>query len=179
MTPPSPLEETQAQLRDLTREIVELRKQNDLLKEQNRRIPELEEKCRVLAQGLDQEISKRSNMRFEESRSLVLEDIQHDGSIESLLNEISLLKSSLNTKDITEQDLRRELVTLKSCTNSQEFKCKQIIASCVGIPLENVEALLDPLLRAIQSDDPMDVLDMNQVSGFMSKIKDHEKSLYK
>jgi regulatory protein SWI6 len=174
------LEETQSQLRDLTRELVDIRKQNDLLREQNRKIPELEQKIRVLSEGLEEEISRRAPLPVSE-RGLpaVSHEIHHDGSIESLLNEITVLKANLVSKEALEQELRRELVSVKSCTDSQEFKCKQIIAACVGVPIENVEALLDPLFRAIESDDPVDVMDMNQMATFMSRVKEHDKDLIK
>jgi hypothetical protein len=35
--------------------------------------------------------------------------------------------------------LKKEIVSLKSATNSQEFKCKQIISACVGVPIECVD----------------------------------------
>lgn len=176
------MEETKSQLRDLTRELVDLRKQNDLLREQNRKIPELEEKIRVLSEGLEEEISRRAAAPLtvsERGLSAITDEIHHDGSIESLLNEITVLKANLVSKEALEQELRRELVSVKSCTDSQEFKCKQIIAACVGVPIENVEALLDPLFRAIESDDPVDVMDMNQMATFMSRIKEHDKDLIK
>ena len=179
---PSPLEETQSQLRDLTKELVDLRKQNEFLRDQNRRIPELEEKIRVLSEGLEEEISRRATVPLavpEGGLISITDEIHHDGSIESLLNEITLLKSSLVSKEALEQELRRELVSVKSCTDSQEFKCKQIIAACVGVPIESVETLLDPLFRAIESDDPVDVMDMNQMSTFMTRVKEHDKDLIK
>jgi predicted RNase H-like nuclease (RuvC/YqgF family) len=179
---PSPLEETQSQLRDLTKELVDLRKQNDLLREQNRKIPELEEKIRVLSEGLEEEISRRATAPLSASErglQAITHEIHHDGSIESLLNEITVLKANLVSKEALEQELRRELVSVKSCTDSQEFKCKQIIAACVGVPIENVEALLDPLFRAIESDDPVDVMDMNQMASFMNRVKEHDKDLIK
>lgn len=168
------LTETQIQLKELTREIVELRQQNSALREQSRRIPELEERIRNLAQGLEHEISRRSHSHAVETGSSVSVEADHDGSLGSLLNEITHLKSLLAGKDKAEHDLKKEIVTLKSTTNSQEFKCKQIISACVGVPLESVESLLDPLLRALQTDDPIDTLDVSQVSRLMGKMKEQE-----
>jgi regulatory protein SWI6 len=178
------LEETQNQLRELTRELVDLRKQNELLKEQNRKIPEFEDKIRSLSKSLEEELCKRSVEKADliqqsqtgSSHGSLSSDMQHDGSLASLLNEITHLKSSLSVKESVEKELRRELVHMKSSTNLQEFKCKQIISSCVGIPIESIETLLDPLLRAVESDDPADLLDMGQVSSFIHRIKDLNKA---
>jgi predicted RNase H-like nuclease (RuvC/YqgF family) len=168
--------ELQVQLKSMAKDIVHLRAQNETLKEQNRIIPELEQRIRILSESLDQELSRRSQLKASERivDTSSLDDIQHDGSIESLLNEITQLKNALTTKEIVEQELRREFVEQKSASKSQEFKCKQIISSCCGIPIECVDSLLDPLLQAIESEDPMEIMDMNRLSSFMTKVKENE-----
>ncbi len=175
--------ETQTQLKNVTKELVDLRKENELLKEQNRKLAELEEKIRVLTDSLEEEMSRRSSQppsRSQPTPPLIhLEEIiPEDGSIESLLNEITTLKSHLANKEQLEHELCKELISLKSCTETQEFKCKRLISACIGLPLEHIDTLLDPLLRAIESDDPVDLLDPQHISLFMNRFKEPD-GLYK
>ena len=157
---------------------MDLRNANDSLKQQNRRIPELEENIRVLSNGLEQELSRRSlsTTETDSSSTPMMKDMTNDGSLDSLQKEVLYLRSILARKDVSEQELRKEIIHLRSNTNSQEFKCKRIISACCGVPMENVQDLLDPLLKAVETDDPMENMDYDNIKDVMTRIKQHESA---
>ncbi len=168
------LQETHAQLRDMTRELAETRRQNLLLKQQNNRLPELLHRIHNLEQYLNEELAKNQPI-------MKLPDIALDANYESkskneLLQECLNLREVVAAREAVEAQLRSDIIQLRGESGSQELHCKKIIAACCNVPIESVEGLIGPLLNAIESDD--DPMDMSQVAAFMSRVKQQESGYH-
>ncbi|KAI8821775.1 uncharacterized protein EV422DRAFT_431168 [Fimicolochytrium jonesii] len=104
---------------------------------------------------------------------------------------VETLRAQLATKERTERHLRSEIARLRSLTPSAlsptataltpsptsplhpqptptELLCKKLISQCCSVPLESVDAMLDPLLKAVESDREVDV---EKVGGFMMGVR--------
>ncbi|TCD71837.1 transcriptional regulator swi6 [Steccherinum ochraceum] len=57
---------------------------------------------------------------------------------------------------------------LKGSSAEKEFQCKKILSLCTGIPIENIEDMLDDLVLAVESE--ASVIDLGRVSTFMTRV---------
>ncbi|KAF8317750.1 uncharacterized protein EI90DRAFT_3084885 [Cantharellus anzutake] len=67
------------------------------------------------------------------------------------------------------QIISDRLSFMKGQNAEKELQCKKLVSLCTGVPLENVEPMLENLLVAMESDGT--VPEIGRVSGFMQKIK--------
>ncbi|KAJ9476074.1 Regulatory protein SWI6 [Pseudozyma hubeiensis] len=74
---------------------------------------------------------------------------------------LSFYESSCN-------DLSATISELEDSSAKKESQCQQVVAICANIPQDKVEAMLDDLLTAMESDGP-DV-DLARVANFMQKV---------
>ena len=75
---------------------------------------------------------------------------------------VSFYQSSCDT-------LASTISSLEETAAKKEAQCKQVVAICANIAQDKVEAMLDELLTAMESDGP-DV-DLARVAGFMQKVE--------
>ncbi|TDL23601.1 hypothetical protein BD410DRAFT_768110 [Rickenella mellea] len=59
---------------------------------------------------------------------------------------------------------------LQGASAEKEFQCKKIVALCAGVPVDQVEDMLENLVIAMESE--TQVVDIGRVSGFMQKVRD-------
>ena len=184
------LNEIRAQLREVTRELAETRYHNTYLRDQLSKLPELNLRIKNLESSLKDAVQYQlecgamsppmSNSASEFKNSVTndadakSEQEVYDSSSKPAENIIKDLKKQLAQKDQMNERLLSELVEIRGLTGQHELQCKRIIAACCNIPIEDVEVLLEPLLEAVESDD-VD-LDMNLVSGFMSRVQHQDGS---
>ncbi|KAJ3283288.1 low-affinity phosphate transporter [Borealophlyctis nickersoniae] len=86
----------------------------------------------------------------------------------TLASQIAHLRHELQQKETAERKLLEELVQLRGQTGQQEIRCKRIIAACCEVDISEVDALVAPLLRAVESDGPVELKD---VAGAYSQLK--------
>ena len=55
-------------------------------------------------------------------------------------------------------------------TVSKEIKYRSIVSVCTGVPVDQVEGMLEQLLAAMESDNAQS-MDMNKVSEFLSRVQ--------
>ncbi|KAK7687880.1 hypothetical protein QCA50_009099 [Cerrena zonata] len=68
-----------------------------------------------------------------------------------------------------ERILDERLRKLQGASAEKEFQCKKIIALCTGVPINDIEGLLDNLVVAVESE--ASIIDISRVSGFMQKVR--------
>ncbi|CAL1715041.1 unnamed protein product [Somion occarium] len=68
-----------------------------------------------------------------------------------------------------ERLLEERLKNLQGASAEKEFQCKKIIALCTGVPISEIEGLLDNLVVAVESE--ASIIDISRVSGFMQKVR--------
>ncbi|KAI9014814.1 hypothetical protein BC832DRAFT_546543 [Gaertneriomyces semiglobifer] len=173
------LAETRSQLCEVTRELAEVRKQNNLLRKENAMLPDLIQRIKNLESCLAEEMAKAIGRASDKDAPFAAHPL--DGvapaagnatDLASLEAELAALRQSLRAKEAMEASLHSQIIKLRSSTDKSELGCKKIIAACLGVPIENVDDLLTPLLQAIESDGGE--LDMNALAAFMSSVKRRE-----
>ncbi|KAF8507954.1 transcription factor [Hysterangium stoloniferum] len=70
----------------------------------------------------------------------------------------------------TEQMMEARLKQLQGASADKEFQCKKIVSLCTGVPMDQVEQMLENLVIAVESE--AQVVDLGRVAGFMQKVRD-------
>ncbi|KAI0073525.1 transcription factor [Panus rudis PR-1116 ss-1] len=68
-----------------------------------------------------------------------------------------------------ERLMEERMKSLKGASAEKEFQCKKIVALCTGVPIGEIENMLDNLVVAVESE--ASVIDISRVSGFMQKVR--------
>ena len=185
------IRDAKRQLREITKDMVNLRKQNQILRQENQQLPDLFHRIQILQKCLRDELIRKDNESslYEQHYSLQQQNgalsmegniSKHNNmnmghryvSVDHLQEDVAHLRARLAAKEDIEQQLREELLTLKSSRSTMEQQCKRIIAQCCNIPIEGVETVLSPLLHAVESDDSL--ADISEVAAFMSRVKQQD-----
>jgi len=70
----------------------------------------------------------------------------------------------------TEQMMESRLKQLQGASADKEFQCKKIVSLCTGVPMDQVEQMLENLVIAVESE--AQIVDLGRVAGFMQKVRD-------
>ncbi|KAJ3021843.1 transcriptional regulator swi6 [Thoreauomyces humboldtii] len=206
----SQLDEIREQLRQVTRELAEVRKVNHSLRKENRQLPDLLSRIRELEENLGREMARSGFQDLSAAQNPTdsaipftvggapasLMDVPAPGGMVSYLShdgpvspgsmstsshplaegddsgDVESLRRTLEERARVERSLRAEILQLRSSTPGvTERSCKQIIAACCRVPFEQVDALLKPLLEAVESDQDVDT---SAVAAFMMAVKRRE-----
>lgn len=160
-------QESQNQLKDLTKELSKVRKQNQIFKEQQNQVPQL----MVRIHNLESELNllhekEQRNSKIPKISMMTTETSDY----QNLLQQIETLQELLTDSEKREQHLHQELANINGDSGISALKCKKIISLCCNIPLNQVDDFIQPLLKAMESDEP-ELLDIEQVADFMNRLK--------
>jgi hypothetical protein len=163
------LMETQTQLKDMSRELAKVRKQNQAYREHQNSIPHLKLRIRNLEDAMGRQLIPA------QAYSEFNPDPIDINNAEALLHRLESYHHLLVEADSREQALRHEIITLRGNVGQQELKCKRIIGGCCNIPIEQVDDFVDPLLEAIESDG--NEMDLGQAAAFVSRTLQQEQEM--
>ncbi|KAI7907831.1 uncharacterized protein BX663DRAFT_424862 [Cokeromyces recurvatus] len=122
------------------------------LAESRKRIHELEDKLNAYDELMGED---------------TLQDAPHTDN--KLEKKVKTLQHQLESSTKLVEKLQAELEAEKKRANEKEMEYRRLIASSCGLPIEKVDALVQPLTLAIESDPPD--LDMMRVIGFMERLR--------
>lgn len=137
------------------------------LAEARRKIHELENKaaCDHMTIGemkLEQDSNETENPSDKSTKERKLEK-----KVKSLQNQVETGSKAI-------ERLHSELEEERKLSNEKEMQYRRLIATSCGLPIEKVDALVQPLTLAIESDPPD--LDMVHVIGFMERLRRQKTS---
>ncbi|KAF9512688.1 hypothetical protein BS47DRAFT_1318135 [Hydnum rufescens UP504] len=182
------LDVIQGQLRAATRELAEQRRQMQLWQATCAELDEVQQRIRNVQRAIRDEEefdwgvsdSAESNMIGDRTRdtttqvagSMMEIDVMSSDS-EPVVPPTNTLASLIQLRRLKtwhsqiESAMTDRLSKLKGASAEKEFQCKKIVSLCTGVAVENVEAMLENLVIAMESDGP--VPELARVSGFMQK----------
>ncbi|KAK9701684.1 transcriptional regulator swi6 [Basidiobolus ranarum] len=87
---------------------------------------------------------------------------------QQLEREIGHLRSRLAAYAKNDAELRREVDEMRHQSTEKEQQCKKLIAACCGVPVTEVDTLLGSLIKAVESDQEVD---LQMVGRFMAEVR--------
>jgi DNA repair exonuclease SbcCD ATPase subunit len=159
--------ETYNQLKEMSRELSKVRKQNQTFREQQNNIPQLIQRIHILEASLSQQQNQRQQTNLPVSSVESGVEFTADITAANLMEQIEALTLQLSEAENRERSIRQELMIVRGNSGSIENKCKKIIAMCCNIQLDLVDEFVQPLLDAMSSDDSE--LNVEQVAEFMNQ----------
>ncbi len=177
------LDEAHAKLKDKTRELRETRRKLHLLKEQTTTFEDLQKKSKNLDQAIQEEETRFYNQEsvngnvngdamsfagpFDADAPMIVKSLgAEDGT--TLLPPVSILRARVLAYKKNNSALKNHVDALVYQNNLIEEKIKLVVSTCAGVPLENLDLLLEALLQAVDSDGPQ--LDQNELMAFLNRI---------
>lgn len=159
-TQPDFMAETHVQLKDMSRELNKVRKQNEEFRNQQAQIPQLKLRIQGLESSLFCQTRDMANIQIQIPRIKNSDDI---------MEEVESYRRLLMESDAKEKQLLEELQSLQSNSGEMEQKCKRVISACCSIPLDQVTKFIPFLLEAIESDGPD--MQAERVASLLAQIK--------
>ncbi|KAI8381153.1 uncharacterized protein BYT42DRAFT_565454 [Radiomyces spectabilis] len=190
------LQQTEDEIKSISQQLEQARKQLEKRQSQSQQLAEVEQKIRNLhlalqsglkhLEELKQNSSQDSNqeLTFEKIDAIdpeenidavfALPDMVNRAAMESLsatqLHQMAQkLRARVTAYERNGQDLQTEADRLRAQSAEKELQCKKLIAACCNLPIDKIDELVEPLTLAIESDPPD--LDLARVIGFMEKIR--------
>ena len=177
------LDEAHAKLKDKTRELRETRRKLHLLKEQTTTFEDLQKKSKNLDQAIQEEETRFYNQEsvngnvngdamsfagpFDADAPMIVKPFgAEDGT--TLLPPVSILRARILAYKKNNSALKNRADALVYQNSLTEEKIKLVVSKCAGVPLENLDLLLEALLQAVDSDGPQ--LDQNELMAFLNRI---------
>jgi hypothetical protein len=116
-----------------------------------------------------QERERRLKLNMDWARGLVVDvsDVLHAEDARTLKEARSALDRVRRQNASLARDYTRSLAAVPATT----VLCKEIIASICGVAYNEVDSLLDQLLKALDADGKTENLDLAQLNGFMARVK--------
>ncbi|ORX88771.1 apses-domain-containing protein [Basidiobolus meristosporus CBS 931.73] len=87
---------------------------------------------------------------------------------QQLEREIGHLRSRLAAYAKNDAELRHEVDEMRHRSTEKEQQCKKLIAACCGVPVTEVDTLLGSLIKAIESDQEVD---LQMIGRFMADVR--------
>lgn len=153
-------------MRVATKELAEMRRQMQSLKDKSTSVVTMEEKLKNLSRGL----------AFENERG--------QGSVDNLPSDLHAhyanMPGASDAYAVTIRKLSSHVASLRQLSADREKACAKIIAMCVGLRdggdseqmREQVDRLVGPLLAAVESDGGE--VDLARVKMFMNKVRQRD-----
>ncbi|TPX39083.1 hypothetical protein SeMB42_g03826 [Synchytrium endobioticum] len=184
------LTETQSLLRELTRELAEVRRQNMLLRQQVAQLPDLAQKTKVLETALSEETARAQlihGVSLADPSTATTNEAGTAGTsanttntttppmnVDELRKEVMSLRSVVHTHEVEEQKLREALAAMKATSSAEDALYRKIIALCTGIPQNQIDdEYVSNVLAAAETDKEIDT---STIASFMGRMRHHETS---
>lgn len=178
------LDEAHATLKDKTRELRDTRRKLHLLKEQTTTFEDLQKRSKNLDRAIQEEEIKFYNQGtkgnvngdamsfagpFDADAPMIVKLLDADGTTDARpLPPASILRAWIVAYKKNNTLLKNHIDGLLCQNKLTEDKIKLVVSKCAGVPLENLDMLLDALLQAIDSDGSQ--LDQNELMAFLNRI---------
>ena len=176
------LDEAHAKLKDKTRELRDTRRKFHLLKEQTTTLEDLQKKSKNLSRAIQEEDTRFYNQEtangningdvlnftgpFDADAPMIVKPPGADGT--TPLPPASVLRARVVAYKKNNAALKARVEGLIFQNKATEDKIKFVVSKCAGVPLENLDALLEALLQAVDSDGPQ--LDQTELREFLNRI---------
>lgn len=182
------LDEAHAKLKDKTRELTDTRRKIQLLKDQTTAFEDLQKKSKNLEQAIQAEETHFHNETngningdalsfqgpFDADAPMIVKPLPPDGTTGAAplpptpLPPAPILRARVTAYKKNNAELMARMEALRYQNKLMEDKIKSVVSKCAGVPLENLDTLLDALLQAVDSDGPS--LDQNELVAFLNRI---------
>ena len=175
------LDEAHAKLKDKTREFTDTRRKLHLLKEQTTIFEDLQKKSKNLDKAIADEETRfyqHSNVNgdamsfsgpFDADAPMIVKPLNTDGAVDAPpLPPASILRARITAYNKNNAALKQHVESLLYQNKLTEDKIKVVVSRCAGVPLENLDTLLEALLQAVDSDGPQ--LDQGELTAFLNRI---------
>jgi regulatory protein SWI6 len=178
------LDEAHAKLKDKTRELRDTRRKLHLLKEQTTTFEDLQKKSKNLDRAIQEEETRFFNQEkngtingdamnfagpFDADAPMIVKPIGADGAVDTTpLPPTAILRARVLAYKKNNAALKNHVDGLLYQNTLTEDKIKLVVSKCAGVPLENLDMLLEALLQAVDSDGPQ--LDQNELREFLNRI---------
>ena len=175
------LDEAHAKLKDKTRELTDTRRKLHLLKEQTAIFEDLQKKSKNLDKAIAGEETRfyqHSNVNgdamsftgpFDADAPMIVKPLNVDGAVDAPpLPPSSILRARVTAYKKNNGALKQHVESLLYQNKLTEDKIKVVVSRCAGVPLENLDMLLEALLQAVDSDGPQ--LDQGELTAFLNRI---------
>jgi regulatory protein SWI6 len=182
------LDEAHAKLKDKTRELRDTRRKLHLLKEQTTTFEDLQKRAKNLERAIQEEELRFYNAQgntngatingeeamsftgpFDADAPMIVRPLAApDGAAPPPLPPAPVLRARVTAYKKNNAGLRAHVDGLLYQNKLAEDKIKFVVSKCAGVPLENLDALLEQLLQAVDSDGP--ALDQNELMAFVNRI---------
>jgi ATP-dependent Clp protease ATP-binding subunit ClpA len=179
------LDEAHAKLKDKTRDLTDTRRKLHLLKEQTTVFEDLQKKSKNLERAIQEEETRFYHVEttngnvngdamsfsgpFDADAPMIVKPLGVDGAVDTMpLPPVSILRARITAYRKNNTVLKNHIDALLQQNQQTEEKIKLVVSKCAGVPLENLDMLLEALLQAVDSDGPQ--LDQNELMAFLNRI---------
>jgi len=186
------LDDAHAELKDKTRELRETRRKLHLLKEQTTTFEDLQKKAKNLDAAIAEEELRFYNAQgtngaaingaessnsmamsftgpFDADAPMIVRPLGADGAAAAPpLPPGPVLRARVTAYKKNNAGLRNHVEGLLYQNTLAEDKIKFVVSKCAGVALDKLDALLEALLQAVDSDGP--ALDQNELMAFVNRI---------
>jgi regulatory protein SWI6 len=181
------LDEAHANLKEKTRELTDTRRKLHLLREQTTLFEESQKKAKNLDQAIrdeetrffSQEVNGPVNGEnaaamnftgpFDADAPMIVKQLGADGAVGTTpLPPTGVLRAWVAAYKKNNAALKTHVNSLLYQNKLTEDKIKLVVSKCAGVPLEQLDTMLEALLQAVDSDGTQ--LDQNDVLAFLSRV---------
>jgi regulatory protein SWI6 len=181
------LDEAHANLKEKTRELTDTRRKLHLLREQTTLFEESQKKAKNLDQAIrdeetrffSQEVNGPVNGEnaaamnftgpFDADAPMIVKQLGADGAVGTTpLPPTGVLRAWVAAYKKNNAALKTHVDSLLYQNKLTEDKIKLVVSKCAGVPLEQLDTMLEALLQAVDSDGTQ--LDQNDVLAFLSRV---------
>lgn len=181
------LDEAHANLKEKTRELTDTRRKLHLLKEQTTVFEELQKKAKNLDQAIREEETRFFNQEangpvngenvaamnftgpFDADAPMIVKQLGADGAVGSTpLPPTGVLRAWVAAYKKNNTALKGHVDSLLYQNKLTEDKIKLVVSKCAGVPLEQLDTMLEALLQAVDSDGTQ--LDQNELLAFLNRV---------
>ncbi|KAF7720905.1 transcriptional regulator swi6 [Apophysomyces ossiformis] len=188
------LQQLQKELRILTRRLEEANKRLEEQQSEKQQLVEAHQRIRELELALHNSLGNISN----DAQPSNLQHTNAKEDIDALLNinepvaegnrraisetsslreqqleqQVQLLQAKIQAYTRSNAGPGQETEHLRTELAEKEIQCKRVIAACCNLPIDEVDAFIEPLARVIESDPPD--LEFAKVIEFMERLRHQE-----
>ena len=106
---------------------------------------------------------------FDADAPMIVKPLNTDGAVDAPpLPPSSILRARVTAYKKNNGALKQHVESLLYQNKLTEDKIKVVVSRCAGVPLENLDTLLEALLQAVDSDGPQ--LDQGELTAFLNRI---------
>lgn len=155
--------------RDLEQLTAKLKKQQDARQRVANLNNAYEEEQQNLSKDQSHAAQPNPSSSWETELSAMLESAESSGACEGLLPSSAILKARIHAVE-NRRDMTRKLVqALKGRSQDIEVKYRRIVSLCTQVPEVEVDAVIDGLLKAVESE-PQE-LEITRVRRFLGGVE--------